>query len=279
MLTLLPAPITTMTKDHMKATLACYREHSVDENFPHFREALAQLDKHSDVAEWFECEKARDEDFSGALNEIEIPEGLEESILRFANREESDGVESGRVIRPALAMWKRTAWMSAAALIIVAASLVKYFAFPPPVVFDRTEFSHVDAFREDMGYFASQRFVLDHTTKDLSNAKMWLEERGHPVYAKTPDAIVNYRGMGCKSFQWGDHHVSLVCFEKDNKELVHLFVIEREGLDGSIHEAEDLSRMLVKHERETGGWYDDEHVYVLVGSEPGVEIGEILREI
>ena len=210
------------------------------------------------------------------MSKIEVPEDLATKILTEAPSEMADGepTESKIVSFPTRRLWMA----AAAAVVLTAAGLVKYFAFPPPVVFPGTEFSSVSKFREDMAFFATERFVLDNTTKDLSEARDWLKEHQSPVYEETPGAIVSFEGMGCKTFNWDEHKVSLVCFKNDDDDIVHLFVANK-AIFEDLMPASDLQTMQVKRQLETGGWMTENEVFLLVGSNPKVKISPLLASI
>ncbi len=270
-----------MNTEETKELLAAYRDDLALEDAPGMAEALHSLEADPELAAWFEQDRACDQHMKEALGSIPVPDGLKESILaQIAETEnnESDDLSAEEQPSNIVAFPRRRAmWLTAAALFVIAASLVKYFAFPPPVQFPGNSFAAVATFRDHMAFFANSRFVLDHGTNDLENAKAWLAEHQSPTYAQTPSAIVNYQGMGCKSFDWGEHKVSLICFKNSDDDIVHLFVMNKAALK-DLQPASPLNEVLVQRELETGGWVDDEYVYMLVGSEAGVKIGDILKD-
>ncbi len=264
-----------MNPDEAKSILAAYREDIPLDEAPNMQAALAAAQEDPSLAAWFEEEQAFDREFAAALQRVPIPEDLEAKLLQGMPATNHAGETPNKKV---VAFPQKQVWLAVAALFVIAVSLVKYFAFPPPVEFPGTAFTKVDTFRDHMAHFANQRFVLNHTTKDLSEARDWLRARQSPAYDETPTAIVKFEGMGCKSFDWGGHTVSLVCFKDTNDDIVHLFVINRSALT-DLEPATPLEEVLVQQNLETGGWMDDERLYVLVGSEPHVKIGSILKEI
>ena len=253
-----------MSDEEAKDILAAYRSDCPEDAT--MKQALKLAEDSAELAEWFDAEQAFDQQMREALKAIAIPEKLRETLL---------DTEVATKVTPFIQ--RRPVWLSAAAVFLIAGMLVKYFVFPPAVQFTGEQFSSVDKFRSDMAFYANSRFVLGELTKDLNKAADWLEERDSPVYDQVPEAIVNYEGMGCQTFAWGPQQVSLVCFKNEHEELVHLFVIERADLEDVATPASPLEELLVEQRLETAGWSDDQHVYMIVGSEPDVKIGEIVK--
>ena len=265
-----------MTLDEAKDILSVYRDDLPLDELPEVSEALAMLETNAPLQEWFQEEQKFDHDISGAFREIAVPEDLATKILAEvpAETEDSEPAESKIVSFPTRRLWMA----AAAAVVLTAAGLVKYFAFPPPVQFPGTEFSSVSTFREHMAFYASSRFVLGHMTEDLAEARDWLKENQSPSYEETPGPIVSFEGMGCQTFSWGEHQVSLVCFKNADDDIVHLFVANKETFK-ELMPASELQGMQVKRKLETGGWITEDKVYLLVGSEPDVKIGSLLASI
>lgn len=265
-----------MTSEEAKEILSAYREDLPLDEAPEVSKALALLDSDDELRRWFKDEQQFDHDLSAALGGIEVPEDLVGTILAGAP---SAGVpstedESSKIV----AFPTRRLWMAAAAAVVLtAAGLVKYFVFPPPVEFPGSQFTSVEEFREDMARYANSRFVLGHMTKDFAEARDWLKGKESPSFDETPQAIVSYEGMGCQSFSWGKNKVSLVCF-KNGEDIVHLFVANKEAFEDLLP-ADELQSMQVRKKLQTGGWMTEDKVFLLVGSEPDVEIGAVLEKI
>ena len=168
-----------------------------------------------------------------------MPPGLKDNLLAqiVSAQAEEDVTPKEEPSNIVFFTRSRITWLAAAAL-------VKFFLIPSPVQFPSNSFAPVDTFRDHMAYFANKHFVIDQTTKDLDEAKTWLAEHQSPTYAQTPGPIIDYEGMGCKSFDWGGHTVSLVSFKNSEKAIVHLFVMDKAGL-ATLQFASPLQEVLV----------------------------------
>ena len=262
-----------MTREEAKHILSVYREDIPVGQAPEVARALALLETDEILRTWLENERRFDEKFASALKEITVPTGLAQHILEKAGDDLSDAQQADvKVISfPRPRLWLAAA---AAAVVITAGSLVKYYLYPPAVQFPGSRFASVEEFRSDMAHYANSRFVLGRNTSDFAKARDWLRKRQSPTYDETPAAIVHFKGMGCQSFRWGENRVSLVCFQNDDGEIVHLFVVSKEVFD-TLVPADELKAIQVRHHLETGGWMHQGNLYLLVGSEPEVRIGEL----
>jgi len=265
-----------MTLEEAKEILSVYRDDLPLDEPPEVSEALAMLETDDALQTWFEAEQKFDEELASAFSDIEVPEDLATKILTESPSQSADTpvAESKIVSFPTRRLWMA----AAAAVVLTAAGLVKYFAFPPPVVFTGTGFSAVSKFREDMAFYATERFVLGHMTKDLGEARDWLKQHQSPSYEEVPGAIVEFEGMGCQTFNWGEHQVSLVCFKNEDDDIVHLFVANKAAFT-ELMPATELQTLQVEHQLETGGWMSEDKIYLFVGSDPKVKINALLASI
>ena len=257
-----------MDKNQIRENLASYSPELFQDGDPLFADSLLAAKADPELSAWLDEQVALDNEFTEALSSIQPPSGCREAILA--------AVEKDKVVHLPKRRFPRAMWAAAAILFLTTAGLVKFFAFPPAVEFAQTPNPDVQTFREQMAYFADQRFVLDKFYKDNSKSAEWLAAKDYPSLADLPENLTEYGGMGCKKIDWNDREVGLICFKNEDNELVHLFVVNRAELEANpAHEAE-FDKVLVFHDRETKGWSDDKNSYVLVGSEPGVKIGNIL---
>ena len=120
--------------------------------------------------------------------------------------------------------------------------------------------------------FATKRFILDETFEDLEDSQHWLESKGHPTFEKVPGQLVQFRGLGCKTINWSGSKVGLICFENSKEETVHLFVVDA----STFAELSPIDHVAVHRGLETGGWRDQDKVFLLVGSAPDVSVAELL---
>ncbi|MDQ8192146.1 hypothetical protein [Roseibacillus persicicus] len=254
-----------MDKDEIRNNLSGYRPEIYRDDDPRIAPSLQAAKADPVLSQWLEQELAFDEEVSASLRRAQPPASAKEDLLR-AYRSESKW-KKRRLHLPLTA---------AAAILVSSAWVAHYFLMPPPVEFASNPAPTEQTFREQMAFFASQRFVLDEGFSTNTESVAWLAERNYPTLKTIPPKLFRFRGMGCKKIMWQGHRVSLICFKNNSNEIVHLFVLARPALEGSPDASSNLEQLLVFHERETKGWQDDDQVYLLVGSKPGVNIPNLL---
>lgn len=254
-----------MKEDEIKTRLAGYRPEIYDTTDPDVAEALRLARQDPQLSAWLDRQITFDRQFASALKNAPGSTAGIESLLRSAEQERRKPF----VRRPKFLL------AAAAAALVVGAGLLKYFFFPAPVDFpELAEPAQISDFRDQMAFFANQRFSLDMSTGDLSEASAWLRQRELPIYAVTPASIREFRALGCKQIAWQGGGVSLLCFRNGKGEVVHLFVASSGSLgeEGGL----ELGRLQRMRGLETLGWRDESKVYLFVGSKPGVSLEGLL---
>ncbi|MGJ8723589.1 MAG: hypothetical protein ACSHYB_03440 [Roseibacillus sp.] len=258
-----------MDKDQIRQNLAGYRPELYQDDDPLIAESLRAAKADPELSAWLDDQIAFDRELAQTLSQAEPPLGSREALLTAYQEQQVVSLPKRRIPRNAV-------WAAAAILLLSTAGLIKFFAFPPPVEFAQTANPTVETLREQMAYFASQRFVLDETFQTNTESAAWLATEQFPTLTNLPGKLTQYRGMGCKKINWNERKVGLICFKNNDNEIVHLFVLDRTELESNpAHEAE-FEKVIVFHDRETKGWSDEKQAYLLVGSEPGVSVHNLL---
>lgn len=227
-------------------------------------DALAFAQSDPELHDWLDGQVQFDREFSGALQSVPIPEGLEASILNSA-----PGAGAGAGKRPRL-IGQRIAALAIAAAVVLLSGLALL------IVTSGDNLDSTAAFRERAALFVSGGVSFDTKTRELEAAKDWLSGAGYPVYAEVPERLAKFKAVGCKKLDWDGKRIGLVCFVDDRSQLVHLFIIDREALLDA-DEAMATFAMVERHEdHETGGWASDDHIFLLVGSKPEVSLTHLL---
>lgn len=257
-----------MDKDQIRQNLAGYRPELYQDDDPLIAESLRAAKADPELSKWLAEQVTFDRELSASLANVQPPEGSREALLLAYQKQKVTPLRRKKI--------PRAAWAVAALLLLSAAGLIKYFAFPPPVQFAEQANPTVETFREQMAYFASQRFVLDETFETNSESAAWLAQEDFPTLEEIPGALTSYRGMGCKKIHWQGTKVGLICFRNKENKIVHLFILDKDSLQSAPPQEAEFENVLVRHERETKGWSDREKAYLLVGSQPGVKIANLL---
>jgi len=258
-----------MDKDEIKQRLSGYLPEIYAEDDPEISEALRLAKEDVELSAWLDEEVSFNQAFGAALGQLPIDDtGLAAGMEEFLSSAETKISDV-----PAKRSMRRLTW-AIAAILLLAGVLTKYFVYPPAVQFPEVQTLSAASFRDQMAFFATERFVLDKSTTDLAKAQAWLETKDYPVFDQIPGTIVSFKGMGCKAINWHGSKVGLVCFLNDRKELVHLFIWDADDVDAI--DDHDLRKLARAHGLETQGWRDQERHYVYVGADPEVSLAGLL---
>jgi len=258
-----------MNLQEAKDLLSAYLQSPEGESDTRMLEALQMADSDPELQEWIQQQAELDPQIRDALAGAPVPENLESDLLKTVRVPQVVPIRSSKL----QLLWS---WGFAAA-VLIGVGTVFFLRQNETVVQDiqamisGTEPDDFGNFREGMAYYVrSVYFNLDHHTKDLNSIQSWLEEKNAPVYETIPKELTALVPIGCKQLSWQDRDVSLVCFHTGDGKIVHMFILDRDGTADHLYQ--DITKIATSHDLETGGWLTDSTVYLLVGSDPQVDV-------
>src|SRR5439155_2765774 len=131
------------------------------------------------------------------------PAELKESILSQA-----------KIIRPPATWWKRPpAWLAAAACVALLIGLANWFR---P---ERKPDTFAD-FRRRMVETVLRRYGMDTNSSDGEAVRRYLASKGAPADYSLPKGMQQLKVMGGGLLRWRGHPVSMVCFDRGDKEIL-----------------------------------------------------------
>jgi hypothetical protein len=173
-----------------------------------------------------------------------VPPHLEASILTMK-----------KIVRPI--WWQQgRVWLAAAAVALLLG--VSAILLQPRA---RDRFSD---YRGRMVRSALRQYQMDIVTNDLAEVRRFMAQRGTPadyVVAKGLEKL-SVTGGGC--LDWRGHPVSMVCFDRGDKQMLFLFVIARTALNGAPSAATEPAKV---NKLRTTSWSEDDKTYLLAGPE------------
>ena len=253
-----------MDEQDIKMRLACYRPGLDNPEDPEFSSALDAAAGDPDLGRWLSEQQAFDVFFRKKLSGTAAPDGLLDRLTMnpVEAKFESSGNRGARFL--SFPLLKR---MAAAAALLLIGIIVAGLVNPPAT-------ASVEDFRGAMAARAVQGDVTPADKSPQLRALLQrLDSQNAPVYRKFPECLEDREGVGCKVFEWGKHTVSLICFKKATGEVVHLFMIKREAIDGA--NPDTVFEVATRHGLETRGWADSDNVYVLVAGAKGVTVSDL----
>jgi len=229
-------------------------------------EAFDQVAADPALQQWWEQEQAQDDLVRHAMQSAQVPPDLRATLLALESEK--------KVI--AFPRWRTWTTMAAAACLTIGAVLVGFrdTIIDNQLLGHHPQWSGMEAqtdYRDAMAFYIANSIVkLDYTSTDLADVTAWLRGEQLPMYGEISPALAAQDTLGCKEIPWRDATVTLICFHNPDGGIVHLFVMPKaEAPAGGINALEEHRRAFALN---SVGWEDSENVYLLVGSEPAVEV-------
>ncbi|MCI0537671.1 MAG: hypothetical protein L0Z50_20845, partial [Verrucomicrobiales bacterium] len=197
------------------------------------------------LARWFAQEQAVDRKLAEKIGSFPVPTDLKSKLL------------AARKVVHLPRWWQRPAWLTAAAACV--ALVVTLVALS---IRSSSQARFAD-FRSFVSAVAGDKTAhLDLMSKDLVAVRQWLNNHNAPDDFVVPAGLNGLPSLGCRVLDWRGQKVSFVCFELENKEMVHLFVMDRSSMRGvpqnGIRELAALDDGVT-----TLAWSSGKRVYVL----------------
>ncbi len=199
-----------MTRDDAKLILGIYRPGTADAEDPFFAQALAMAAADPELANWFAGELDFDGIVAGSLKDrIVPPEEFRVALPPPAPRLRQIG-------------WEKVAALTAAAAAVT--FLATWLWLAPPARRDM-----IADFRQEMTAFVSIDPSLALDSGDREEIHAWLRKSAALEDVSFPPGTAGLKPVGCRVLEFRGYPVALVCFVRDDKELVHLLVINRDA--------------------------------------------------
>ena len=207
--------------------------------------ALALAERDQELRRWWEEHVACQQMLRAKLREVRVPARLRSDLLAEC-----------KFVRPAF--WQRPPfWLAAAAafaLLIGLAVLLLQSRTP-----DR--FAN---FRSRMVRSALRQYSMDIVTNDMRRVRQFMAARGAPADYALPPGLERLSLTGGAALKWRSTPVAMVCFDRGDKEMLYLFVMDRAVVKDAppkTPHVEKVNRLV------TVSWSLGDRTYVLAGPE------------
>jgi len=204
-----------MNNQEAKLILQAYRLGGQDAANPQFHEALEQLKRDPELADWFAQERAIETRVQAKIREaMKPPAHLKADLLT-----------QGRIVRPR-AWWQQPKWLAAAASVAVLGIVGAVWSWQRR----EPEFA---AFRQAMVQNALHaKEHVSFETHKLADIQHWLKNRNMDTNFDLPVGLRANQTEGCRVVDWNGHKVTLICYVFDGKDHLDLFVLDGVPLRG-----------------------------------------------
>jgi hypothetical protein len=233
-----------VTQKEAKHILALYRPEIDDPSEPELREALEAAERDAELREWFIQQRAFQATIREKLRRIEPPPELQRRIL-----------EGRKIVRPAV-WWRSPRSLAAAAAVVLLLGLATAIWRNPE---SQDEFS---IYRSRMVRTALREYAMDIVSGDQAEVRRFLASRNAPADYVLPRNLEQFPLTGAGVLRWKNHPVSMVCFEREDKQMVFLFVAPQDSIGSPPPGTPILAQV---NKLVTAGWTQDDKTYLLAG--------------
>ena len=231
-----------MDREEARRILAAYRPGDQDATDPQFAEAVKEAARDPELARWFAEEREFDRAIAAHFDSVPAPFGLKTRILASA--------------APRAA--SKSSW--AAALAVMAAVL---FLLAQIVNLWRDSARGSESlpdYQREMVSFIQVPPSLEMESSDLGEIKTWLAQKEVAPVA-VPPRLAALDPVGCRILSFRGRKVTLICFRRSEKNLAHLFVVDRAALPKVKAGAAPV--FAEEGEWTTASWVEKDRVYMI----------------
>jgi len=252
--------VESRNKQH-QTILSGWRPNGADRDDPIFDEALEAVNQDAVLAQWFESEQQFDTQASDAVCSEPVPSDLRARILETA------GGESSRAL-PGRHRYFGALLALAAAIVLGCGAYMVMRPFQPAQV-------PLIVFVENAVRMSeTDDIALQKLSGDPSELQSWLTSAGAIGDFEIPAALAQRPGFGCQSLRIDGRPASLICFQREDGGVVHLFVME----EGEVKDAPPGSPQFVQEGNSLAAtWSSGGRTFVLTG--PDLDKSELMHLI
>jgi hypothetical protein len=230
-----------------REVLLLYRPGTVEAADPQMAEALELARQDPELGRWFEQHRAFQKAMRAKFQQIEVPAHLKASLLVRGAAQPT--------ILPLQPWWRSPVWLTAAAAVLLLLGLTVVWLKPRAP--DR--FAN---YRSRVVGEAVRDYRMDIVTNDMQQIRQFMASRGAPADYHLPRGLGQLQLTGGGRLTWRDHPVSMVCFDRGDKQMLFLFVMKRSAVKDPPPETPHLA---VVHQLLTASWTRGDNTYVLAG--------------
>jgi hypothetical protein len=236
-----------MTQSEAREILLLFRPGTADDAEPQMREALALARQDRELGLWFEQHCALQAALRDKFRQIPVPAQLRERLLA-----------APKVIRVQV-WWQKPVWLAAAAAVALLLSLAALWMRPsPPDRFANYQARMVSTALREGSY------QMDVVTNDMREVRQFLAGKGAPADYDVAPGLGRLQLTGGGALRWRSHPVSMVCFDRGDKQMLYLFVMDRSAVKDPPAETPQLTKV---NRVVTASWSRGNKTYVLAGPE------------
>ena len=241
-----------MNPAEAREVLLLYRPGTADLFDPQMVEALELARQDPELGRWFEEHRAFQSAMRAKFQQIEVPAHLKTSLLAQKPAREP--------FVPPQPWWRSPVWLTAAVAVVLLLAVAGVWLRPQaPDRFANYQSRMVSA--------AQREYRMDLVTNDMRQIRQFMASRGAPADYGVTRGLEQLQLTGGGRLTWRSNPVTMVCFDRGDKQMLFLFVMKRSALKDPPPETPQLAKV---RQMLTASWTQGENTYVLAGpEEPG----------
>jgi hypothetical protein len=244
-----------VTSAEAKRILEVCRPRDINSEDGEIRAAVEVMRRDPQLQSWFEQHSRVENVIRASFRSIEPPAQLKQRLLA-----------QNKIVRPQFT-WGIAQWVQlAACLAIVVAGL----GFLAQHLF-RARDDQFAQFESRMVRSALREYKMEVLTKDMGQLRQWMQQRSAPADFVVPKGLSQLALTGGGVLHWQNHPVSMACFDRGDKQMVFLFVMDKSAVADpppSLPQSEQVKKLA------TIAWTEGDKTYLLAS--PGKQ--EALRK-
>jgi hypothetical protein len=238
-----------MNSSEAREILMLYRPGTADAEDPQIIEAMAVARQNPSLARWFDQHCAFQTAMRSKLRGVEVPLHLKAALR--------SGV---KVVQPKN-WWRTPAFLVPAAAVALLLTFAGVWAIKPSAP------NRLANFETRMVGSARREYRMDIETNDMHTVREYLVSKGAPGDYGVTQGLQRLTLTGGGVLRWRNHPVSMVCFDRGDRQMLFLFVLDRSALKDPPKATPGISRLddfVAVH------WSKGNKTYILAGpEEPG----------
>ena len=233
-----------MTRSEARTVLQLYRPGIDDSADPEVAEALRLVSKDSELEAWYQEHHRFQTAMRQSVRNVSVPTDLKDKIL------------AQRKIVPLSPFFP--GWLKIAAVVVTLAALsIAWMMFSGARIPDRFA-----DYKSRMVRSALREYRMDVSTNDLAQVRAHMASHGAPADFSIPKRLGKLQLTGGGVLRWRNHPVSMVCYDRGDKQMLFLFIMDRSAVKDppqNAPEMEKVSKLI------TASWVEGDKAYVLAG--------------
>lgn len=238
-----------MNSSEAREVLLLYRPGTADTAEPQMAEALDLARQDPELGRWFEQHRAFQKAMRAKFRQIEVPVHLKTSLLTQK--------PAPQTFIPLQPWWRSPVWLTAAVAVLLLLGLARAWLKP------RTP-DHFANYQSRMVSEAQREYRMDLVTNDMQQIRRFMASQGAPADYDVTRGLGNLQLTGGGRLTWRSNPVTMVCFDRGDKQMLFLFVMKRSAVNDPPPETPQLAKV---RQMLTASWTQGDNTYVLAGPE------------